>query len=233
VIELPFVFMAGILGSAHCLGMCGPFTLAIAGGSRSLGHNVARQSIYSCGRVFTYAFLGAAAGFGGWRLSPMFPALVNLPAMLAIVAGGFLIYQGLAALNLLPKKLSVGHGNCLAGSMFKTFLTGRSHTQVFLAGMLTGFLPCGLLYGMLTLAASTQHVGYGMLLMIVFGFGTVPIMMLLGSGSSILSFGSRQCLYKAAAWCVMIAGILSMARGFGFIQIEGLITGGGCPMCNG
>ena len=233
MIELPFVFVAGLLGTAHCIGMCGPFTIAIGGRAKSLSHNVARQAWYSAGRIFTYAFLGGAAGFGGWRLAQMFPGLVNLPAILAIAAGGFLIYQGLAALKLLPKRMTVGHTTCLAAGMFKTFLTGKSSTQVFLAGLLTGFLPCGLLYGMLALAASTRNVGWGALLMACFGLGTTPLMMLLGSGSSLLTFASRKYLYQAAAWCVVVAGVVSLARGFGFIQIDGVMAGSGCPMCDG
>jgi sulfite exporter TauE/SafE len=124
---------------------------------------------------------------------------VNLPALLAIAAGAFLIYQGLASLNLLPRRIVMGHSSCLAGSMFKTYLTGQGFTQIFLAGMLTGFLPCGLLYGMLTLAASTRHVGYGDLLMACFGLGTAPVMMLFGSGGSLFSLASRKHVYQVAA----------------------------------
>ena len=68
MIELPLLFTAGILGSTHCLGMCGPFALAIGSQAPGWKSNLLRQLVYSAGRIFTYASLGAMAGFGGWRL---------------------------------------------------------------------------------------------------------------------------------------------------------------------
>ena len=92
MIELPLVFVAGILGTAHCLGMCGTFALLIGGGSQTWSRAAARQTSYTTGRVFTYAVLGAGAGYGGSRLAAILPGFVNIPATLAIVAG-VLIYE--------------------------------------------------------------------------------------------------------------------------------------------
>ena len=63
MIEWPLLVASGLLGSAHCLGMCGPFALAIGSRSSDWRDNMRRQACYSVGRIFTYAVLGAAAAF--------------------------------------------------------------------------------------------------------------------------------------------------------------------------
>ena len=76
-------------------------------------------------------------------------------ALLAVIAGGLLFFQGLWSFGLLPHlRLFSGHGsNCPGRSAFSTFLSSPNLHDVFIAGLLTGFLPCGLVYGFLTLAA--------------------------------------------------------------------------------
>ena len=86
MIELPFILVAGVLGSTHCIGMCGPFALSIGGTAISWTDNLWRQIIFSCGRIFTYTTAGAIAGFVGLRLSEYWTSVVNLPAVLAILA---------------------------------------------------------------------------------------------------------------------------------------------------
>ena len=105
MIELPLVFLGGLLGSAHCVGMCGGFALTIGVGSRDFGSNVLRQLTYTLGRILTYAFFGVAAGYGGFWLSRKAGTLVNVQAGLSILAGSLLIFQGLLSLGLLPRRV--------------------------------------------------------------------------------------------------------------------------------
>jgi uncharacterized protein len=231
VIELPLVFVAGILGTAHCLGMCGPFALAIGSGATGWSSALARQAAYTTGRVFTYGTLGAAAGFGGTRLVHAWPTVVNIPAMLAIIAGALLTYQGLRATGLFPQ-WGVGRAvtPCLAGGLLGQFLGQRSSSGVFLAGVFTGFLPCGLLYGMLALAMSTHSVLGGGITMVVFGLGTAPAMMVAGLSGRLMGLATRRWLFAAAAWCLVATGVISVARGASFLSI-GDKPASGCPMC--
>ena len=210
MIELPFVFLAGLLGSAHCVGMCGGFALSIGASTESLSENVFRQSLYTAGRVFTYSTLGAAAGFGGLRLMQL---NTHLPAWLAIVAGLFLIFQGLVTTGLLPKRNVLSKPPCLAASFFGTLLQGGNRMRSFLAGLVTGFLPCGLLYGMLAGAASTSNLSAGAVMMAAFGFGTMPVMVLTGCSGSLVSLVARRRLFYVAGWCVIITGAITLSRG--------------------
>jgi sulfite exporter TauE/SafE len=229
MIELPLIFIAGILGTAHCLGMCGPFALMIGGGSRTWSSALGRQAAYTAGRVFTYAVLGATAGYCGARLATLFPTFVNLPAALAILAGAMLVYQGLRAAGWLPALFSKSSTPCVASGLFSQFLRQPRASGVFLAGVFTGLLPCGLLYGMLALATSTHSLPLGALTMIVFGLGTAPAMILAGLSGRIIGVATRRWLFAAAAWCLILTGIVSVARGVSFFSISG--PPAGCPMC--
>lgn len=230
---LPLIFIAGVLGSSHCIGMCGPFALAIGTDATSLKTNLARQLLYTLGRVFTYSVLGAVAGFGGLYLQRTVPALVNMAAILAVVAGMFLLYQGLLAARVIRRNTPNATGfPCLAGDFFGSFLKSPSLANVFLAGLFTGMLPCGLVYGFVALAASSGDMFMGALLMAVFGTGTAPIMILTGCGGSLLSLAARKQLFRVAAWCVVLTGLVSIARGIGFVEIPGWTVAAGCPMCD-
>ena len=225
MIALPFIFLAGLLGSSHCVGMCGGFALTIGSFAPALRENLLRQTIYSSGRVFTYTWLGVCAAYGGMRLTQISGAL---PGVLAMLAGVFLIYQGLAATGVIRRAAVAGQPPCLAGSLFGPLMRGSRRTQVFLAGLATGFLPCGLLYGMLANAASTSDLLTGGLTMAVFGLGTAPVMVLTGFGGSLLGAAQRRRLFQAAGWCVVITGAITLVRGIYGLQ-PGRIPG--CPLC--
>jgi hypothetical protein len=230
---LPLIFIAGVLGSSHCIGMCGPFALTIGASATSWKANLAKQVLYTLGRVFTYSVLGALAGFGGLYLQRTVPALVNIAALLAVVAGLFLLYQGLLAARVIRRKTPNATGvPCLAGDFFGSFLKSPSLANVFLAGLFTGMLPCGLVYGFVALAASSGDMLLGAAIMGVFGLGTAPIMILTGCGGSLLSLATRKQLFRAAAWCVVLTGLVSIARGVGFVEIPGWTVAAGCPMCD-
>ncbi|MCG8584249.1 MAG: sulfite exporter TauE/SafE family protein, partial [Pirellulales bacterium] len=171
MIELPLVFLGGAVGSpAHCIGMCGPFALALGSAAEDARTNVRRQVVYTLGRVFTYAVLGAVVGFAGARLSGLTPSFIRVPSLLAMVAGLLLIYQGLRSAGFLRKSaVAAGSSGCLAGTFFGSFLAAPGLLNAFLAGLFTGLLPCGWLYGMLALASSTASMWWAMVVMVVFG----------------------------------------------------------------
>lgn len=213
MIELPLIFAAGILGSGHCLGMCGGFALAIGGAASSWRNNFARQLVYTFGRVFTYVVIGATVGFFGSALDHRVPALLSIPAAMSLIAGVVLVYQGLLAGGWVPKRGVTGHAGCMAGSQLATLLKGQSWLQVFLAGLFTGMLPCGLLYGIVALAASSRSMPLAMAVMLVFGLGTAPLMILTGFSGQLLSVQRRRDLFRVAAICLVLTGLISMVRG--------------------
>jgi uncharacterized protein len=232
MIELPLVFVAGILGTAHCLGMCGPFALAIGSAASSWSSALAKQASYTAGRVFTYGILGAASGYCGSQLVHALPAVINIPATLAIVAGILLVYQGLKTTGLVFRERGVGPARvpCLAGGFLGQFLRQPGASGFFLAGIFTGLLPCGLLYGMLALAMSSHSIAWGGLTLVVFGLGTAPAMILTGVSGRLIGLATRRRLFAAAAWCLVLTGAVSVARGVSFLSV-GAKAAGDCPLC--
>ena len=215
MIELPLVFLGGLLGSAHCVGMCGGFAVAIGSGAGSIASNATRQLVYSAGRIFTYAALGGALGYAGWRLGEDLPVLFHAQAALAIVAGVLLVGVGLVSAGVLPRRIRLlparqstatggavhmpsGGPVCLAGGLVGTFLRAPGWGNVFLAGVFTGFLPCGLVYGFLALAISTASFPLGAATMGAFGLGTVPLMVLTGCGASLFCIAVQRRLTRIA-----------------------------------
>lgn len=236
VYELPLVFTSGILGSAHCIGMCGPISATMNLGTTGVRSAVSRQVLWSSGRVFTYAFLGMVAGFAGARLTqsallPSQSSMVQMQAGFAVLAGLLLMMQGLLATGWLRRKRARS-GGCLTATIFGKFLHGGSSVNVLIAGMMTGFLPCGLVYSFLALAVSSASIWKGPLLMTAFGLGTVPVMLVTGAGLSLASLTRRQQLMKAAAICVLVTGILTMGRGIAFAANSAEeVPAEACPLC--
>ena len=230
MIEWPLLVVAGLLGSAHCLGMCGPFAVTLGTAAAGWRANLLRQACYSAGRIFTYAVLGAAAAFCGLRLAVALAAWVNVPAVLAIAAGLLLAVQGLLAAGVLPARAVTAAASCPGAAGFRALLTARGATEVFLAGLFTGLLPCGLLYGMLALAASTHDVLRGAATMAAFGLGTVPALAAAGLGGGLLGVAFRRRIHALAAWCLVVTGAISVARGAGFLTWPGGMPAG-CLIC--
>lgn len=230
MIEWPFLLLSGMLGSAHCLGMCGPFAITIGASAPSWRLNLARQMCYSAGRIFTYAVLGAAAGFLGLKVAAACAAWTNVPALLAVLAGVLLVVQGLHAAGIVRSRGVGASVTCPGAGGFRSLLTARGLNDAFLAGLFTGLLPCGLLYGMLALAASTHDIGLGLGTMIAFGLGTMPAMMAAGLGGSLLGVPARRHLHAVAAWCLVVTGLVSIARGARFLSF-GRGEPAGCPWC--
>jgi sulfite exporter TauE/SafE len=107
---------------------------------------------------------------------------------------------------------------CLMGTFAKPFLTSPHGLHILLAGVFTGFLPCGLVYGYLTLAASASNIRDGLLTMAFFGAGTTPLLILTGTGASLISHAARRRLLRISAACVALTGLISIARGVLFFH---------------
>lgn len=226
------IFAGGLLGSSHCVGMCGGFVVTLGTTKTRWRDNLTRQVIYCVGRIFTYTLGGGIAGFAGWRLQQALPAITNLQAAFAILAGVLLIMQGLMSAGLLrPLVGAAAKPSCLAIRFFASLLHARDATHVFLAGLLNGLLPCGLVYAYLALAASAGELWSGALTMTLFGLGTMPLMVLVGCGGNLVNLAIRRKLIRAAAWCVVITGLLSLVRGIEFVHWPGITSASTCPYC--
>jgi len=214
MIELGAVLTGSLLSSAHCVGMCGGFAAAVGAGERLFVPMLARQLIYTAGRIFTYAFLGAVGGFAGQSLSRYNGAFVTTQQVFSILAGLIMVFVGLSSLGWIPRRRAGGVGVVAQvwSSLFSQFLNAKGRMGHFLAGIATGFLPCGLVYTFLALAVARGNVLEGLLWMAAFGVGTAPAMILVGCGSHTLSRTARAHLLRFAAVAMVVMGGMSIYR---------------------
>lgn len=232
MMEGVMIFVGGLLGSAHCVGMCGGFALTLGSVQKNIRSNLLRQTTYSLGRVFTYMVGGALAGYGGWRLGQQM-TLVNIQAILCLVAGVLLIAEGLMAAGVVPRLQFKGKHFCPGAGEFAALLRSTNLQQVFAAGVLNGFLPCGLVYAYIALASSSGDMLTGAVIMVLFGLGTIPALVITGIGAGYLSGTVRRRIFLVAAWCLVLTGVLTIFRGASFLEIFPSESMGleNCPFC--
>jgi sulfite exporter TauE/SafE len=237
MIEWPLIFLGGFLGASHCVGMCGAFAVSIGMGTTAVRTNLERQVLYTLGRVFTYSFGGAVAGMAGMKLQRLAFTAFNAQAALAIAAGVLLVGQGMYSAGLIRRwrRVPTAAGFCPATGLFASFLTAPGVWNAFFAGLLTGFLPCGLVYAYLALAAGTGNLWQGAAIMALFGAGTAPLMILTGVGTALLSVKTRSRLLRLAAACVVVTGLITVGRGVGWARVQSGEAGNTaapvCPFC--
>lgn len=188
-VDLIGMFMLGLLGTAHCVGMCGPLIFAFPGRTGRLGSQV----WYHLGRVATYVAVGAILGGLGALLGQLtgvdtMSDVATLQIWLRFFAAALLAALGLIRLEWLREPRWFDRLNPERIPGFKRALAGasdsRDQASFFALGLLMGFLPCGLSYGAFAQALGSNSALDGALLVLAFAVGTVPGLLLLGTGLS-------------------------------------------------
>ncbi len=220
----PLVF--GLVGSLHCLGMCGPLVLAYSLHLNPSGQPQARiwpqsafhHAAFHAGRLLTYGLLGALAGAIA-SLSGLQQAFAGLRTGATIAGGVIMLVLGLGLLGVLPARFfsipAWGSSNVLARQYSSHLSTSYTAVSKFVLGFLSGFLPCMLSFAMIVKAAATGHMVTGFLTMLLFGLGTVPILYGVGISASALSVRVRCAGERVAGGMVVVMGailILKAAR---------------------
>jgi len=207
--EYAVAFMAGLVGSVHCLGMCGGFAIA-AGSAGNFKRAVKQQAGYHAGKTTTYALLGAVAGTAGG----LFSTLMSSQQILALLAGGLLVVFGLGLLGWLPILDRLVRGVSFAPliRLLRSFLPPSSTRTAFGLGLFNGLLPCGLVYAVVIAAAGTGSALRGALFMSVFGLGTVPALLALGLAGRAIAPAVIRRVSRAGGVLVIALGLLTMVR---------------------
>ena len=215
MIEYFLIFTAGVFGSMHCLGMCGGFPIAISSVPRACAiRKASSHLLYNLGRVFTYTFLGMLAGYVGLRVEEL-GTFLSGQVILSSLAGTFMIYFGLQIAGLIGEKNIPGFTPFynLLKKIMRTFLSHGQISGSFYLGIFNGFLPCPLVYGFLLAAASSGSPIKGALVMLSFGFGTIPTMLSLGGLGEFITPKFKARLSRFPGYLVLIFGLITLARG--------------------
>ena len=202
--------IVGLLGSSHCLGMCGGIVAALDLGVAADPTSKPRslfiyQLAYNSGRICSYLLVGLLAGSLGAGLaqlgvSPLAGKLVAAAFMIAL--GLYLAnwWRGLAVLEKLGYKLW-HHIQPLGKRLFPV----RNPFQAYLLGMLWGWLPCGLVYAVVAWSMTTNNAYDGAKLMLGFGLGTLPAMLIAGRVFTVFKDLARSPLVRTSAGIIIIA----------------------------
>ena len=220
-------FLAGLLGSAHCLGMCGGISglFAVNVEARSLASRMPLALTYNLGRILSYVILGTIVALFG---STLVDAIPRLAGPVRLVSGAVMILIGLQiAFNWRFLRPLESMGAALWAKVSPAARGLMPVTNVPRAlglGLIWGLLPCGLVYSVLLIAATSETPAGGGLVMAAFGIGTTevahvlatqcltPAMVLTGVGALQLSrFMARKGTRLAAGVLIIVVGALTLA----------------------
>lgn len=205
--DLWTAFGLGLVGSLHCVGMCGPLALALpvpAGGKASF---IAGRLMYHAGRLITYGGLGLVAGWVGKSM-----VVIGLQNWVSI-ALGVLLLAGLIFSRPLSRMLPVALGVQRLKHWMSSWLQRRSMLSLGVLGLLNGLLPCGLVYAAFAGAAAAGTLEAAVGYMVVFGLGTVPLMFVMTVSGKLLRAPFRTVLVRAVPAAVVLLAALLILRG--------------------
>jgi sulfite exporter TauE/SafE len=211
-------FAAGLLGGVHCAGMCGGIVGTLALQAR--GPLIARQLAFNGGRILSYALAGAAAGGASAVASGLMP-FASLQVALFAIANVLMVLLGLyvAGWSSLPLRVEA-----LGGRLWRhvrpfasRMLPLDTWPRALGAGMLWGWVPCGLVYSLLALAFASGGAAEGALVMVAFGAGTLPTLLAAGLAAQ------RLAAMRRVPWVRYAAGITIATLGaIGLARVPGL-----------
>lgn len=206
-------FILGLLGSFHCIGMCGPIAFMLPVSRENPVLKFFQILLYHTGRLFAYSSIGLAFGIAGKSLN-----LFGLQQQLSIGIGILMIlvilmpsakfqkYNFSAPLYKIIGRVKSSLGSALKKKTPDTFFT---------IGFLNGFLPCGLVYMAVFGAIASGSILSGSLYMLLFGLGTIPLMTSAVYFGNILSTEARHRIRKLIPVFVVLIGMLFILRGMG------------------
>ena len=203
----------GLLGSFHCIGMCGPIAFMLPLERENKVLRFMQVMTYHAGRIMAYAMIGLIFGAVGAGLN-----LFGLQQNLSIFAGIFMIL-----ITLLPSK-RFGRFR-LFHPFYKTInniknklgiaLKRRDAETYFFIGVLNGFLPCGLVYLAVFGALATAQLSEGLIYMVFFGLGTIPLMTTAAYAGNFLNVKLTKRVQRMIPVVVVLIGVLFILRGLG------------------
>ena len=225
----------GLLGSFHCIGMCGPIAFMLPVDRTNQTKRVVQVTVYHLGRMITYGILGMLFGLLGKGFN-----FFGFQQYLSIIIGVIMILVVVLPTNIVHKlsitkpiyKLLSGVKNRLGQELKKK----RTDT-FFTIGFLNGFLPCGLVYMAIFASIATGNAMTGSVYMILFGLGTIPLMTAFVYLGNFTTGLVRKRIQQFIPVAVVVIAILFILRGLGLgipyvspVHIHEMVDGG--KMCH-
>jgi sulfite exporter TauE/SafE len=237
--NLALAFVTGLISSfGHCLGMCGGIVAIYAarqasqttqdGPQPNLLTRIISFLPLHLGRITTYTVFGALIGLAG-SLLDQFGGMLGWQGAFSVLVGIAMFLVSLSLMGILPP-VELALASLTGGNSPLTRMRGlfgkRSLWATLALGILWGFLPCGLVFAMLVVAARTQTLWGGALTMLAFGLGTIPTLLGFGLAANLISPKLRGRLQTLAAVLIMLFAVQTILRGLAVANlIPSLIIG--------
>lgn len=203
--------MLGLLGSLHCMGMCGPLAIALPRGDSHRARYVGGRLLYNLGRVVTYSLMGAIFGLLGQTL-----VMVGVQRWVSVGLGIAMLILLFMGPRLTHRLTGAGWITRGVGQLKKSLgvrLKQNAPHTLLTVGLLNGLLPCGLVYVALTGAAATGSPLNGALYMALFGLGTIPIMFAISLMGHLVFIRHRTLFRRLIPIGVSIVAAMLILRG--------------------
>ena len=201
----------GLLGSFHCVGMCGPIALAIPLKTNSWLARISGGVLYNLGRAITYALMGAVFGLLGRGL-----VMSGFQQWVSVIMGAIMILSVITP-SIYKNRFNAEKGlfsfvGKIKVSLGKLFAQ-RSYGSLFLIGLLNGLLPCGLVYFAIAGAIATGSSMNGSLFMFIFGLGTLPMLLAISLIGNLITLELRKKITRLIPYAIVFIGLLFILRG--------------------
>lgn len=204
-------FTMGLFGSLHCISMCGPIALSLPYQESHKVQTIFNILSYNFGRMLSYSIIGIIPGLLGLGIF-----ISGYQTSLSIFLGILLLGMALFSINLERQFLRLPFYqkfNTWLQAQFSKHFAQRKHTTFVSIGILNGFLPCGMVYLAVAGAITQSGVIQAMLYMILFGLGTVPMMLIIALSGNWLGSNFRKQIFKAAPIILFSFGLIFLLRG--------------------
>ncbi len=201
----------GLISSLHCIGMCGPIAMMLPVDRNNPTKKATQIITYHLGRLTAYGAIGLVFGLLGKGFF-----MAGIQQQLSIFIGISMIL-----IILIPEKVFARYnfskpiykGISKIKQQLGSQFANKSYKSLFTIGLLNGFLPCGMVYVALFGAIAMQSASLGVLYMVLFGLGTVPMMSLVVYIQSYLTLNFRNKIQKIIPYVGVCIGVLFVLRG--------------------
>ncbi len=201
--------LLGLMGSLHCVGMCGPLALSLPLRGRTIWLKIWGSVLWSLGRIVTYSLMGALFGLIGAGFK-----FLGYQQIISVAIGTLMVLS--VFLPSLFTRFKSGKLTALFNPIrlgMQRLFQEKNNKALFLIGIFNGLLPCGLVYMAIAGAIGTADFRMAIGYMALFGLGTLPLLLVLSVLGNIVSQTIRKQINKVIPVVVVIIGIIFILRG--------------------
>ena len=205
-------FLMGLIGSVHCIGMCGPLVMALPISGQSNFQKWVSILLYHFGKISSYTVLGILLGLFGTTL-PFNVVQEHLSIVLGSIMLLYVLYVFVIKSKWVIPFFQSNIVNSLIINKMGALFKSKNNSSFYLIGVLNGLLPCGMVYVALTSAIATQSLVQGGMIMVFFGLGTMPALIIVAIGGQYMGRAVRTKLQSLVPVFIFSMGIILILRG--------------------